>query len=95
MGIQVVARPHILGFCFVCNRSRAQGSNAFDTGTINGIVLDPLGAVVPNAAVTIVNTNTGIEKTVHTDGSGSFVAPALQFGVYKVTASASYMMGWM
>src|SRR5512146_2810158 len=61
----------------------------FDTGTIAGTVTDPSGAVVANAAVTVTNTGTGITKTLHSDSNGDFVASALQFGNYIVSATAS------
>ena len=66
-----------------------QGLNAFDTGTIDGVIVDSTGAAIPDAEVTIINQGTGIQKTIHTDASGNFVAPALQFGSYSVTATAS------
>jgi Carboxypeptidase regulatory-like domain len=50
----------------------AQNTNA----TIRGQVLDPSGALVPNARVVIVNKDTGV--TVYagqTDSAGAFVAP--------------------
>ncbi|MGH9642055.1 MAG: carboxypeptidase regulatory-like domain-containing protein, partial [Terriglobales bacterium] len=46
----------------------------FDTGTINGSVTDASGAVVANAAVTVKNTGTGIQKSFVTDQNGNFVA---------------------
>jgi len=61
----------------------------FDTGTISGSITDPSGAVVPNASVTVTNTGTSLTKTVRTDGSGHFVASALPFGNYQVSATAS------
>ncbi|HEU5402081.1 MAG TPA: carboxypeptidase regulatory-like domain-containing protein [Terriglobales bacterium] len=61
----------------------------FDTGTIAGTVTDSSGAVVANAAVSVTNTGTGITKTLHTDSNGDFVASALQFGNYVVSATAS------
>lgn len=67
----------------------AQGVNAFDTGTIDGSVTDPSGAAMPNATLTIVNPQTGVRKTLHTDGTGNFIAPGLPFGNYVVTATAS------
>lgn len=67
----------------------AQGVNAFDTGTIDGVVTDSSGAMVPNAAVTILNVGTGISRTVHTDSNGNFIAPSVPFGNYTVSAEAS------
>src|SRR5579883_642175 len=60
----------------------------FDTGTISGSVADPTGAVVPEAEVTIINTGTGATKTLQTDHGGNFVASALPFGNYVVSAVA-------
>jgi len=61
----------------------------FDTGTITGTVTDPSGAVVPHAAVTIVNTGTSIQRTLQADSTGSFVASAVPYGNYVVSATAS------
>jgi hypothetical protein len=60
----------------------------FDTGTIAGSITDQSGAVVPQAAVTITNTDTSVKKTLQTDNAGSFVASALPFGTYVVSATA-------
>jgi len=60
----------------------------FDTGTITGIVTDPSGAVVSHAAITVMNVGTGIHESLVTDQSGLFVASALPFGTYIVTAHA-------
>ncbi len=74
--------------CFTLPGS-ARGASVFDTGTITGIVTDPTGAVIPNAAVTITDTGTSRTTTVQTNGDGNFVAPGLPFGNYVVTATAS------
>lgn len=64
----------------------AQNTNA----TIRGQVLDTSGALVPNAHVLIVNKNTGAKVYEGTtDSSGSFVAPQVLPGTYKVTTSAA------
>jgi hypothetical protein len=61
----------------------------FDTGTITGSVTDPTGAVVPSASITITNTGTSDQRTLKSDAGGNFVASALPFGNYVVSASAS------
>ncbi len=61
----------------------------FDTGTISGTVADQSGALVPNATVTIMNVGTEIQTTQVTDQNGSFVASALPFGNYVITANAT------
>jgi len=47
------------------------------TGTISGIVTDTTGAVVPQVAVLITNTDTGLTRTVTSNDMGEYVAPDL------------------
>ncbi|HEV2273843.1 MAG TPA: carboxypeptidase-like regulatory domain-containing protein [Acidobacteriaceae bacterium] len=47
---------------------------------VHGTVLDPSGAVVPNATVTVLNTSTGISTTASTDSHGYYILPQLQIG---------------
>src|SRR5262249_40578958 len=56
------------------------------SGTILGTVTDSTGSVVPGATVTIVNTGTGLTRTVTTEASGEFTAPQVPTGKYSVTA---------
>src|SRR5215471_15285561 len=55
------------------------------SGTILGTVLDSSGAAVPGASVTIVNSETGLTRTVTTDSTGEYNAPSLPPGEYGVT----------
>lgn len=55
------------------------------TGDLQGTVLDPTGAVVPGAKVTIRNTATGVVRTVVTDQNGEFAVLQLDLGDYAVT----------
>src|ERR1700730_9848298 len=57
------------------------------SGTISGTLTDPNGAVIPNATVTILNVDTGIERTLATNAAGLYTAPFLQPGHYEITAS--------
>lgn len=55
------------------------------TGEIDGVVHDPSGAVVPNAVVTIRNTDTNlVERKIRSNGRGEFGAPQLAVGTYSV-----------
>ena len=57
---------------------------------IHGTVTDATGAVVPNAAITVVNTSTNIATTAATDSKGYYILPQLQVGgPYSVTITAS------
>lgn len=58
------------------------------TGQVSGLITDPSGASVPAAQVVVSNQDTGIERTVETNGSGFFVLTSIQPGTYRVTATA-------
>jgi outer membrane receptor protein involved in Fe transport len=57
------------------------------TGNIEGRVLDPNSAAVPNATVTAANQNTGLERSTTTDSDGNFRLVLLPPGSYTVRAS--------
>ena len=59
------------------------------TGGIAGAVVDPTGAVLPNAAVHVVSQGTGWSRTTVTGADGLFRAPLLPPGEYSVVVSAS------
>jgi carboxypeptidase family protein len=56
--------------------------------TIVGTVTDPSGAVVPNVAVTLTNTDTGVSHVIPTNDAGQYVAVDLQIGHYRAKAEA-------
>ena len=47
-------------------------------GTIRGNVIDPTGAVVPGATVTVTNDDTGQEATSTSSSIGAFVLQGLE-----------------
>ena len=59
------------------------------TGSIVGTVRDATGANVPNATVTITDTDKkAVVRTVNTDEDGSYSAPQLPVGNYEVMVEA-------
>ena len=54
------------------------------SATITGTMTDPSGSVVPGAAVTIRNTDTGTERKTETSDAGVYTAAFLQPGHYEV-----------
>jgi Carboxypeptidase regulatory-like domain len=56
--------------------------------TIVGTVTDPSGSVIPNVAVTLTNTDTGVSHVIPTNDAGQYVAVDLQIGHYKAKAEA-------
>ena len=67
--------------------SGAANAQIAGAGTITGTLMDASRAVVPDASVMIHNVETGVDRTVTTNGAGIYVAPFLQPGHYEVTAS--------
>ena len=59
------------------------------TGTLRGQVLDPQGAVVGSATVTVTNEDTGVSQVVATSSAGTWNLPAVLPGKYAVTIQAS------
>lgn len=59
------------------------------TGQIVGTVTDPSKAAVTDAAVTVKNKSTGLERTARTGSEGEYVVPLLPPGNYTVTVAAS------
>ena len=53
-------------------------------GAITGTVVDPVGGVLPGAAVTVTATGTNDARTTFTDGAGVYVVANLTAGTYRV-----------
>ncbi|HVE57711.1 MAG TPA: TonB-dependent receptor [Pyrinomonadaceae bacterium] len=79
--------PFLIGIILFAASAFAQSQAT--TGNIEGRVLDPNGAVVPNVNVSATNKDTGFGKTGMADGEGNFVFVLLPPGNYKVEAKAS------
>src|SRR2546428_4360620 len=56
------------------------------TATINGRIVDPGGAVLPGATVTITDAATGVARDTVTNGEGLYSVPALNSGTYNIKA---------
>ncbi len=65
----------------------AQGAGS--SGTIEGKVLDPSGAVVPGATITIANPVSGYKTNTQSDTNGQYVFHNVPFNNYHMTASHS------
>ncbi len=53
-------------------------------GSLSGRVLDPSGAAVPVAHVTLTNTATNVRLTTETNAEGNYTIPYLQPGTYSL-----------
>ncbi len=59
------------------------------TSSIEGVVTDASGGVLPGVTVVVRNTETNLTRDAVTDGGGRYRATALQPGTYEVTATLS------
>src|SRR6266704_4144692 len=75
-----VAVSFALLFCAAGAAAQASRVGA----TLEGIVRDTSGAVIPNSIVTLQNPSTNQSRTVATDGQGFFRAQQLASGTYDV-----------
>jgi hypothetical protein len=71
--------------CLVPAKALAQGET---TSAILGEVRDASQAVVPGAAVTVTNHETGLKRSGQTDNAGRFSFPQLKPGTYSVRVEA-------
>jgi hypothetical protein len=76
-GLLLVVMGHLLA---------STPASAQSTATIQGLVTDAQGAVMPGVSITVRNTATGIERTVVTISGGEFLAASLPSGHYEVVA---------
>jgi hypothetical protein len=81
----LVARLQIilLSLSFLAFASATRGQK--DTGSIIGTVKDSSGALIPDAKITVTETEKGITFVTSSDASGEYVASPLNVGRYKVT----------
>jgi len=59
-------------------------AQATATGTILGVIADPMHAVITEAKVTAIQTTTGISRTATTGNSGAYTLEGLAPGYYTV-----------
>ena len=79
----------VVGFVIAASTPSAFAQSQALNGQIEGTVIDPRKAAVPNAAVAVTNIDTGATRTVTTDESGVYRFPLLPLGTYRITAEAA------
>src|SRR5215471_17347213 len=71
--------------CFLIGAS-VNGRAQTSTSTITGIVQDSTGAVLPNVAVSVTNTDRNTTQFTRTNETGGYVLTALNPGNYSISA---------
>src|ERR1700719_4445261 len=65
------------------------------TGTITGTALDPKGLGVPDSKISILNTDTGIDRPLATTDAGVYTATFLQPGHYQISVTKDGFSTWV
>ena len=73
----------------LCSVGYLPRAHAQENATINGVATDATGAVVTNAAVKLVNPETGDTRTTTTNASGLFSFAGLRIGRYDLSVTAT------
>ena len=67
----------------------AGAQSAGSSGSVNGSVVDPTGAVVANATVEIRNPVSGFDRSTTTDAAGKFAFTNIPFNPYHLVVTAA------
>ncbi len=79
----------IIGRLLIAVLSASASFSQTNNARLEGTVQDQSAAVIPNATVTAVNTQTQARTSVRSNPEGAFVIPTLQPGLYTVTVDAA------
>jgi hypothetical protein len=92
-------KSHALSLCLMLsvaislslliNTPSAAAQGSLTSGDISGTVVDPSGAAVPSASVTLNSKDTGVTQTMDTNSTGSYRFALLNPGRYEVAATAA------
>lgn len=61
---------------------------ALQPGQVGGVIVDPQGAVITNAQVTVTNTQTGASLSTQSDGNGNWVITNVPAGAVSIVITA-------
>jgi carboxypeptidase family protein/TonB-dependent receptor-like protein len=82
-------RASLLVLIFLLGAGIPRASAQFDTATVVGTVKDASGATVPDAKVTLTNTETGVSVVRTTAADGNYEFATVRPGIYIVSAEKS------
>ncbi len=75
-------------FCLIFMAALAVDAQSISSGTVNGTVSDPSGAVIANAKVELKNGVTGYAQSANTDTNGAYRFNNVPFNSYNVSVTA-------
>ena len=79
----------IAAVVFALSVGVANAQSGGGSGSISGTVVDPSGAVVPNATVELHQPVSGLDRTTVTDDKGNFAFSNVPFNPYHMTVTAA------
>ena len=79
-----MCRVRIFALCIIALARAAAAQTP--TGSIDGVIVDTSGGVIPGVAVVLTHEATGVAREVVSDVQGLFRAPLLPVGLYTVKA---------
>src|SRR5579862_1429134 len=80
----------VFGFLLLCAAFASApivSAQTADTGALAGTITDPSGSAVPDAAIKVVNEATGDTHEFASQSNGSYLAPLLLPGTYRMEVS--------
>lgn len=72
----------------ICGVTALAAGQGITTGTVQGAVADPSGAVITNAQIQLKSESSGLTLSTHSGGDGTFKYFAVPIGAYKIVISA-------
>ncbi len=78
----------LLAVVMTISVSAAYAQAQASTADLIGTVVDPTGAIIPGASITVKSPTTGINRTTTSNDSGAYQFIGLPPGTYNVTATA-------
>src|SRR5690242_17164340 len=67
----------------------------YTTASLGGTVVDQSGAAIPDARVTVLNTETGFTQTVSSGPDGGYLYSRLPVGNYRLTVEKEGMTSYV
>lgn len=80
-------------FVFIALVPRAAQAQAAATGSLEGLITDASGGILPGVTVTVKNMDTNVTRELVTDAGGRYRASALQPGQYEVAVALAGFQG--
>lgn len=78
-----------LATMILCAMAPSLCAQVVPTASLNGVVTDPTGAIIPSANVQVTNTATGVKKEAVSDAQGRFLFSFLLPGTYQLDVTAT------